>query len=364
MKTGLKKIIQSVLSFFFIIMIIGSGHLLMITVEHFDMKFSAQEYSRPGRKAVWHGDSSLRTELQQMIDKSTAKGNEKEPAIFKKALQSLDNGKDFNFNMLPVSGFLVMCTLVTMMFTLFLLICSRFIRHNALQTLLGILAGLCTWFTIELGLMMAARQLGIAKRFDIYNDSLIGIRGEFVLLKYSWVFLIPVLLYLLFQESVRCNMFLFLRRRLHLMRGPAASGRIDNYAPRVAFFFSSAVWFFYVLLLLAFDENIFGAASWFTALFFFICFSCTAYLFYRLLKQKGFGANLRYAIGTALVFWTDIEILEKWGAMKGPWLTYRPLTLAVFAAALLLSGFLIIREARTGGGAASVKSKETQKDNM
>ena len=195
------------------------------------------------------------------------------------------------------------------------------------------------------------------KRFDIFNDTLIGIRGEYVLLKYSWVFLVPVLLYLLFQESVRCNMFLFLRRRLHLMRGAVATGRIDNYAPRVAFFFSSAVWLFYVLLLLAFDENIFGAASWFTILIFFVCFSCTGYLFYRLVKQKSFGANLRYAIGAALVFWTDIEILGKWWAMKGPWLIYRPFTVAVFAAALLLGGFLVVRETRTSGADVSVKSK-------
>jgi hypothetical protein len=259
--------------------------------------------------------------------------------------------------MLPVSGFFVMSTVASMAAALLLLFGSRFVKHNALQTLIGIFAGLFTWFAVELGLAMAARQLGVAKRFDIYDGILIGTRGEFVLMKYAWVFLVPVLFYLLFQESVRCNMFLFLRRKLRLMRGPVAAGRIDNYAPRVAFFFCSAVWFFYALLLLAYDERIFGAGSWFTSLIFFVCFSCTGYLFYRLVKQKSFGANLRYAIGTALVFWTDIEILEKWGTLEGPWLTYRPITVVVFAAALLLGGFLVVREARRNGAAVSVKSK-------
>jgi hypothetical protein len=47
------------------------------------------------------------------------------------------------------------------------------------------------------------------------------------------------------------------------------------------------------------------------------------------------------------VFWSDIEILEKWGKVKGPWLTYRPLTLALFAAALIAGGCLIIKEIRS-----------------
>ena len=346
MKSGLKKIGQSLFSFCFIIMIIGSGHLFMITIEHFDMKISVREYAHPGRKGGWHGDVSQRVEIQKMIDKRVASGEEKEREIFQKAQLSLDKGDGFDFNMLPVSAFWVMCTLVSSMLALLLLVFSRFTKNNVLQTLMGIFAGFCAWFTVELGLTMAARQLGVAKRFDIYNSMIIGTHGEFVLLKYSWVFLVPVLLYLLFQESVRCNMFVFLRRQFNLMRGAVATGRIDNYAPRVAFFFSSAVWFFYVVLLLAFDERIFGATSWFTFLVFFICFSCSGYLFYRLLKQASFGANLRYAIGVALVFWTDIEILEKWGAMKGPWLTYQPHTVVIFITALLLGGVMIVRETR------------------
>jgi hypothetical protein len=360
MKTGFKNIVQSIFSFFFIIVIIGSGHLLMITVEHFDVKFSAREYAHPGREAVWHGDTSQQTELQKMIDKSTAKGNERNRVIFQNALQSLENGNGIKFNMLPVSGFFIVCTIVAILVSLFLLVCSRFFKHNAVQTLMGILAGFFAWIVVELGLTMASRQLGVAKRFDIVNDVLIGARGEYVLLKYSWVFLVPVLLYLLFQESVRCNMFLFLRRKLRLMRGPVAAGRIDNYAPRAAFFFASSVWTFYVLLLLAFDGSIFGAESWFTYLIFFVCFSSTGYLFYRLVKQRSFGANLRYAVGTALVFWTDIEILEKWGTLEGPWLTYRPVTVFVFIAALLLGGFLVIRETRTSGTAVPAMSKPVE----
>ena len=209
MKISFKNIISSILSFELIILIIGSGHLLMITIEHFDAKISVQEYSHPGRAAVWHGESSRQEELLKMIDKSKAVDNKERLALLQSALESLNNGKIFSFSMLQVSSFFSLCTLVAAILVLLILIFSRFIKHDALHSLTGLFAGFFVWITVEMGLIAASRQLGIARRFDIYNGDIIEIRGEFVLLKYSWVFLVPVLLYLLFQESVRCNMFFF-----------------------------------------------------------------------------------------------------------------------------------------------------------
>jgi hypothetical protein len=119
----------------------------------------------------------------------------------------------------------------------------------------------------------------------------------------------------------------------------------------VAFFYASTIWTFYVILLLAFDHRIFGPYSAFTYSFFFICLSSTGYLFYKLIHRGSFGAILRYSIATSLVFWCDIEILEKWGKVKGPWLTYQPLSLFLFAAALIAGAWLIIREIRSASGA-------------
>ena len=81
--------------------------------------------------------------------------------------------------------------------------------------------------------------------------------------------LVMVFMYLVFQESVRCNFIYFLRRKLRLMRGAVATGKISNYGPRTAFEYVMITWTFYVLLMITYDEQLFGPESWLTYLIFF-----------------------------------------------------------------------------------------------
>ncbi len=346
LETNSKKIIQSILAVLFIVLTIGSGHLVMISIEHFDEQISEQEYKIPGEKARWKGSVSEKSALQKMLSINKYSGDVKSAEIVQAAIHEFREKGTVSFNMLPVSAFLCFCTLLTALAGVIILLLSRYVKTDGAQTTAGIFAGLMFWFTVENGLIIASRHLGIARRFDIINGNLIGIRGEYVLLEYSWMFMVLIFFYLLFQEGVRCNFFVFFRRRLHLMRGGTFSGRIDNYAPRVAFFYTSSIWFFYVLLLIAFDEKILGPNTWFTYAIFLVCFASTGYLFYKLIHQGSTGAILRYSIGVALVLWTDIEILGKWGKMKGPWLDYNPAVLTVFIVGLIAGAFLVRREVR------------------
>jgi hypothetical protein len=351
MKPGIRKILQSVLAILFVVMTIGSGYLFMAQADRLDRRLSAEEYRTPGQIARWHGSRPIREELDWMITKSKAAGDAEAERLYGVALKSFVDGKGFSFTTPPVSPFLIWCTLSTALAALVILILSRFVRHDALQTLLGIASGFMAWITVEHGLVMASRSLGIARRLEIINGTIAGVRGEFVLLEYSWVFLLLVLLYLLFQESVRCPLFLFLRRRFSLMRGPAAAGRIDNYAPRVAFFYASSIWTFYVILLLAFDESVFGIHSWFTYAFFAVCLVSAVSLLVRIVRLGSPGAVLRYAIGVTLVLWSVLEIFIKWRMVSGLWVNWGPPAILLFSVALFLSAFMIVRQIRKRSGA-------------
>jgi hypothetical protein len=346
MKSDFNKIMQSVLAILFVVMTIGSGYLFMAQADRIDRRLSAGEYRVPGKIARWHGSLPMEDELERMITKSKTAGDAEAERLYAAALQSLADRGDLPFRTPPVSSFLVWCTVCTAFGALALLILSRFVRHDALQSLMGIASGFMAWITVEHGLIVASRRLGIARRLDIIDGKLAGTRGEFVLLEYSWVFLFLVLLYLLFQEGVRCPLFLFLRRRFNLMRGAAATGRIDNYAPRVAFFYTSSIWTFYVILLLAFDEAIFGIHSWFAYVFFGICLVSTVYLLFRIVRLKSPGAILRYAIGVTLVLWSTVEFFIKWRMVSGMWADWGPASISLFSAALFLSVFVIIRQSR------------------
>jgi len=216
---------------------------------------------------------------------------------------------------------------------------TRWCKQDGWQSFWGVLGGLGLWFAWEYSLMYGGHRMGVTYTFN-------GSYPEYRIMKWSFMAFLMVFTYLLYQESVRCNFIYFLRRKLRLMRGVVATGKIDNYGPRTAFEYIMVTWGGYVLLMIAYDDQIFGPQSWFTYLLFFVCFSVFFYLCYKLLSYDKFGANLRYAIPTVIVLWNDVEILAKWGMLKEPWVHINWKIMSVILAGFAISTYLIIKDLR------------------
>lgn len=331
---------RAALAFAFIFATLAAGHLLMVVINTLDHSISTDVYAASGPEGRWFGDWPISSEIQALAGESQG--------THRDAVQNLAaTGDEPEFSMLPVSPFLVFQLFVLVAIGGGLLLVSRWVRGDAVQSLLGVFAGLFIWTgAVEYGLVIAARLLGVAKSIKLHGGELIGVHGEYVLLKHTWGLLVVVLTYVLFLESNRCPFFLWFRRRLSLMRGSIATGRIDNYGPRTAFQYITIMWTFYVLLLWAYDESVFGVNSWFTHTVFFGSFAATGYMFLRLVSQASFGGALRYAIGTAIIFWNTIEIAAKWGLFREPWLVLNPATAIVFFGGAILGTWLVVREIR------------------
>jgi hypothetical protein len=216
---------------------------------------------------------------------------------------------------------------------------TRFLKSDGWQSFWGILGGLGLWFAFEYSLMYGGHRMGVTYTWN-------GSYPEYRMMKWTYMMLVMVFMYLLFQESVRCNFIYFLRRSLRLMRGPVATGKISNYGPRTMFEYIMVTWTAYVLLMIAYDEQLFGPQSWFTYLVFFASFSVFFYLTYKLLGYDRFGANLRYAIPTVTVLWNDVEILAKWGMLKEPWVHINWSIMSVIIAGFCVSTYLIVQDLR------------------
>jgi hypothetical protein len=338
------KIYQTLAAFTFVFFSIAAGHLFMVIINHVDEKVSRDLYTQPVVQARWFGDQPIDEELIYLQKEAENQNNPQEAAVYQKALEEFKEKGSVTFYMLPVSRFLLAIIGAMILAALILLVLSKHAKSDVTQTVIGIFAGLLLWTGgVEYGLMTASRALGLAKSLKIFQGNLIGGYGEYILLKFSWGFLLVVIFYILFQESVRCNFALFFRRNLHLMKGPIASGRIDNYAPRTAFLYATVMWFFYVLLLLAYDGRIFGVYSWFTYTIFFLSFAFTGYLVLRLATQPSMGKALRYSIPATMVLWNDVEIMAKWHYFKEPWLILKPLNAAIFFGGLILGTILVVR---------------------
>jgi hypothetical protein len=216
---------------------------------------------------------------------------------------------------------------------------TRFLKSDGWQSFFGILGGLGMWFAFEYSLMYGGHRLGVTYTFN-------GSYPEYRIMKWTFMLLIMVFTYLLYQESVRCNLIFYLRKKLRLMRGVVATGKIDNYGPRTAFEYIMITWTFYVLLMIGYDEQLFGAHSVFIYVMFLASFSIFFYLCYKLLGYDKFGANLRYSIPTVTILWNDIEILAKWGMLKEPWVHINWPIMSVIIAGFCISTYLIVKDLR------------------
>jgi len=191
-----------------------------------------------------------------------------------------------------------------------IIIATRKFDDDGVQSFWGALGGVLVWTgSVEYSFIFAMQ------RFSIPDSPSVG--GEYMLLEYSLGLLIPLLFYILFQESIRCSPVLWLRKKFNLMRGSVATGRIDNYGPRTAFEMFAVLWFFYVMMMLAYDI---GVASWATYLEFALCLGGGIYTAYQLYQKKTWGTAIRYAIPTVIIVWTNVELISKWGFFEEPWI--------------------------------------------
>lgn len=334
--------IRTTLTSLFVLLMLGSAHLFMVAINAAEQAVADPDISA-GVPARLFSDLSMVEELDAAIVRTRDPADRR---VFEAGLVAAQAGT-LEVRTLPVTRFLVYAALGLSALGMVLIWVTSRIKNDAAQSILGIFGGNLIWTgAIEYGLTLASRSMGIGKTVAVQDGQLVATYGEYVLLKHSWGGLFLILAYLLFLESSRCPVFLWWRERVPTMRGPIASGRIDNYGPRSAFQYVTTVWFFYLLLLWTYDEQLAGVYSVATKSILFAAMAGSLYCIWKLHQQSGWGPAIRYAVGAMIVVWTPIEILGKWGVMRQPWLLLEPTTFAVFFGGLALGTWALWRAAR------------------
>jgi hypothetical protein len=160
------------------------------------------------------------------------------------------------------------------------------------------------------------------------------------------ILIVPLVLYLSFNENVRCTFFLQLRRLLRLEKQSRDDIPVDRWCPRTAVKVFYTMWFGHVALYYAYDETIFGERGMFTKCLFTFCFFVGSYLIYRLLKAKEMGFALRYTIPTVVIIWSCVETIGRWRAYPDPMAVVDSVLVISMAVAVVLLAFIIIRAER------------------
>jgi len=234
---------------------------------------------------------------------------------------------------LPVNGQLTVIGtgIVT---ALILIYITKYIKSPAWETFIGMIAGVLLWASlVEIGVKMGAEALQIEEKKAM---------------EFSLAIIIPLFIYFLFNENIRCNFFISLRRGLKILRGMRNDIPIDHWGPRVAFKMFAMIWIGHVALFFTFDKDFFGVQGVFCKLLFILCLSAGSYLFYRLTRAEEMDFAFRYAMPTVIVIWSCIETLVKWKVFSEPWITLNPVFLIIVAITFIGSLILIVRAGGRG----------------
>ncbi|MFQ5453169.1 MAG: hypothetical protein ACE5D6_03170 [Candidatus Zixiibacteriota bacterium] len=204
------------------------------------------------------------------------------------------------------------------------------------QNIGGVFGGLFIWTGLEYSFIFCAQ------RFNIQPSSN-GSDPEYLIMEWSWGVFILIFAYLLFQESVRCSLIFWLRKKMRLMKNKVATGKIYNYGPRVAMEYATITWSGYLACMIVFDEQIFGAFHPATYILFVVTGLSWLYTAWRAFKQVKFGSMMRWIIPTVIIFWTAfLEIIPKWGGFIQPWETGNWYVMGSIVAAFLFTAYLFI----------------------
>ena len=229
---------------------------------------------------------------------------------------------------LPPQGQIAV-TIICVMLAAVVMYISRFIKSSAWDTFCGLIAGTLLWAgLVEIWVKLGAKAIGAEEQ---------------KVMELTIAIIIPLILYFLFNENTRCNLFISLRKVLHTQKGAVREIPIENWGPRTAFKMFTLIWMGHVALFFAYDPDFFGTQSLFCKIFFISCLIGGTYLFYRLTKAEEMGFAYRYAIPTVVVIWSCIETLAKWKILSEPWITLNPAFLILVVVVFVLTIVLIRR---------------------
>ena len=175
-----------------------------------------------------------------------------------------------------------------------------------------------------------------------------GSRPEYLIMPASFGFWMMFIVLYLFGSKTGCHALNWLQKVFF-------RGRRDEIVPRnmsrhtsITTFLELNImmWTMYLLLMFLYDPAFLGDSHPVTIAIAIGCLVGSFFMFKYELKLGTWGANIRMAISTVVIFWTAVEVFARNGLLKEFWvepLAHIPEMISILVSFLLLAAFLIIR---------------------
>ncbi len=200
-----------------------------------------------------------------------------------------------------------------------MVIVGVFARTDIRQTLWGLFGGLLFW-TGWVEFLFQYYALRYGTQPEIVNGEVVT-KPEYLLLPATFgLWMMFVMLYM-FSARSGCNFFNYLQKFFFRTQRPKIVARpMTRHTSIVTFMqLNMMLWSSYLLLMFCYDPRFIGDSSPITFLVALGCFIGSFFIFKKQLRIKAWGANIRMAIATVIVFWVPVEVLGRNNVLKEFW---------------------------------------------
>ena len=194
---------------------------------------------------------------------------------------------------------------------LLLVIGGVFVKGNTRQTVCGLIGGLLFWTGwVEFLFQYYATRWGTQPEME--NGEVVT-RPEYLILPASFGMWMMVMTLYIFSTKNGCNLINWWQRMILRSRKNEIAARPMTHHTSIVTFMelNMILWASYLLLMFCYDKNFLGDRHPITSIVAAGCLLGSIFIFRKQLKLSSWGANIRMAIATVIVFWVPVEVLGR-----------------------------------------------------
>ena len=194
-----------------------------------------------------------------------------------------------------------------------------FAKGDTRQTFWGLFGGLLFWTGwVEFLFKYFADRFGVQ---PLIEDGVVVTKPEYLILPASFGFFMMFMLIYVFSIRSGCSFFNWIQRHLFGSKRDIIVARPMTRHTSIVVFeeLNMILWASYLLLMFLYDKEFVGDHHPLTKVVGAVCLAGSFLIFRKQLSRPSWGANIRMAIPTVIVFWTPVEILGRLNFFKEIW---------------------------------------------
>lgn len=236
---------------------------------------------------------------------------------------------------------------------LLLVIGGVFVKGDTRQTVCGLIGGLLFWTGwVEFLFQYYATRWGTQPEME--NGEVVT-RPEYLILPASFGMWMMVMTLYIFSTKNGCNFINWWQRMiLRSHKNEIAARSMTHHTSIVTFMeLNMILWASYLLLMFCYDRNFLGDRHPITSIVAAGCLLGSIFIFKKQLKLSSWGANIRMAIATVIVFWVPVEVLGRLNFFHEFWVEpekYATQIVSILVAFLVLMVYIMMAARKRKAG--------------